>query len=151
LAAAVATCLGCGRSGDRPETAPVDGTVTYRGQPVAGATVSFLAEGAPRAAIGRTDERGRYRLTTFDHEDGAVLGPHVVTVYKSQGSENIAGPDPTLDRDAYLAAMDRAAQQAIAAEQAGSALPAKYADPKTSDLRAEVHEGENDIPLELVD
>ncbi len=144
-------CCGCGAGDDRPGTAPVSGTVIYRDQPVAGAMVSFIADGAPRAATGETDEQGRFTLTTFDPGDGAVLGPHVVTVYKSKASMTIAGPDPKLDRDAYLAAMDQAAQQAMAAEAAGSALPAKYSDPKTSDLRAEVGADENVVNLRLVD
>jgi hypothetical protein len=107
--------------------------------------------GAPRAASGETDGQGHFELTTFDPGDGAVLGSHVVTVYKAKVDAPIAGPDPNLDRDAYLAAMDKAAQQAIAAGEAGSSLPAKYADPKTSDLHAEVREGENQIDVALVD
>ncbi|MEO1980513.1 MAG: hypothetical protein ABGZ24_08345, partial [Fuerstiella sp.] len=48
---------GCGGS-DRPATYPVSGSVLYNGEPVAGASVSFWAEGAARAATGVTTAEG---------------------------------------------------------------------------------------------
>jgi hypothetical protein len=150
LAVVLSSGVGC-RQSDRPATTPVRGTLTYRGQPVAGATVSFLGRNSPRIASGETDEHGRFQLTTFDTNDGAVLGNHVVTVYKPAETMEPMGIDPNLDPQAYAEAMEKAAARAIKAQAAGSALPARYADPKTSELRREVSEGENVIDIELVD
>ncbi len=127
------------------------GVVTYRGKPVAGAGVAFHNDRAPRLASGETDESGRYQLSTFEPGDGAVIGTHVVTVYKAKKPIAPVAADPKLGHDAYMAALEKAAQQAIASDQAGSLLPAKYADPKTSDLQKEVRAGENEVNIELVD
>jgi hypothetical protein len=142
--------LGCGDNSRLP-MAPVVGIVTFEGLPVAGAKVSFMATGAPRAATGETDAEGRFELTTFEQGDGAILGSHAVTVYKPKQDVQIAGPDPNLDRDAYLAAMDAAAKQAMESQDAGSALPAKYSSAETSDLRVDVVDGDNNVPILLAD
>src|SRR5712671_5793789 len=79
--ALVGACLllaGCSQSGRMP-MAPVHGQVTYQGRPVANAAVEFLCPGASRPAAGTSDEQGNYRLTTFTANDGAMIGPHVVT------------------------------------------------------------------------
>lgn len=110
-----------------------------------------MQEGAPRSASGETDEAGHFELTTFEPSDGAIPGTHVVTVYKPKIAVAITGPEPGADRDKYLAAMDKAAEQAMAAQEAGSALPAKYADPAASGLTKEVKAGDNVIDIDLVD
>jgi hypothetical protein len=72
---------GCG---DDPRgLARVSGKVRYNGQPLADATVLFAPEehGA-RAASATTDNKGYYRLTTFDSFDGAKVGKHRVAVYR---------------------------------------------------------------------
>src|SRR5688500_1432938 len=81
ILAAICSSTGCAQS-DRPATFPVRGKVTYQGRPVTGASVAFLAPGAPRLAVGTTDGAGNYRLTTFESGDGAIAGTHVVTVRK---------------------------------------------------------------------
>lgn len=78
---------GCGGSNEY-ETTPVSGVVTCHGKPVANATVNFTplpAEGrAPgqrgRVALGLTDKDGRFKLTTYNDDDGAIVGKHTVTV-----------------------------------------------------------------------
>ena len=144
---------GCSQS-NRPATFPVHGTVTYRGKPVAGASVAFLAPGAPRFAVGTTDDAGRFSLTTYEPDDGAVIGTHVVTVQKIsvQPGPTYAMPDDgKIDNAAIERAMQEAAMRVEAAEKAGSELPAKYANHDTSDLRLEVVDGENDFKIELID
>jgi hypothetical protein len=76
LALAVA---GCGRG---PALAPVSGTVTMNGKPLARVRVEFWPEeGSPRST-GSTDEAGRFTLTTDGTaKPGAVVGRHKVVLY----------------------------------------------------------------------
>lgn len=78
------TILGCGKRGnaDRPPTVPVQGVVTYKGQPVEGASVSFQRTDRTKSAVGRTDAHGKYFLTTFEPGDGAMTGEYDVKIVK---------------------------------------------------------------------
>lgn len=142
--------LGCNRS-DQPATNPVRGTVTYRGQPLAGAAVTFMAEGASRAAVGKTDGAGSFQLTTYEPNDGAVAGTHVVTVKKYDSDPP---PLPTSPPDGSADPAEEAKYTAAMARwqvTAKIAVPKKYTDRNTSDLRREVVAGENSFEIELVD
>jgi len=79
LALALLLIIGCGRG--TPLTMPVKGTVTFQGSPLAEADVAFTPKGG-RPASGRTDAAGRFTLTTFRTNDGAMIGEHTVTVCK---------------------------------------------------------------------
>ncbi len=130
--------IGCGgAASDRAQCAAVSGTVTYKGQLVEGATVSFWTPTASRAATGQTDAKGSFRLTTFAADDGAVLGTHAVTVTKAAPA-------------AAMNASDMATGKADATP-VKDPLPAKYADAKTTTLKFEVKSGKNTAPLELTD
>jgi hypothetical protein len=130
---------GCGPKDTRVRRVPVSGTVFYKGTPVADADVVFDPAGATPAAAGKTDASGRYRLTTFDTDDGAVPGEYNVAVRKVQvisggkpanASDDYAGPPPN---EKWL-------------------LPAKYGQSATSGLTATVKEGQpNEFKLELQD
>jgi hypothetical protein len=154
----VVGCLlgGCSGSG-RPAIAPVQGKVTYNGKAVAGATVVYLCPGAPRLAVGTTDESGNYSLTTYEPNDGAMIGTHTITVKKSGGDsgsdvETPAEPlGPKEMTKAIEQSMHESAQQAREAEKSRSELPRRYAFMKTTDLRKEVVDGDNIIDLELTD
>jgi hypothetical protein len=73
---------GCSERG--PAIAPVDGIVTYKGQPVRHAIVRFLPQNVPNGSPGfaQTDADGKFArvTTTGSSEDGAVVGSHFVTV-----------------------------------------------------------------------
>lgn len=110
-----------------------------------------MADGAARAAIGKTDANGTFVLTTYKENDGAVPGNHLVTV-KKYDSDPPALPTAAADgavnpqdEAKYIAAMAR--WQATAK----IAVPRKYTDPKTSDLRSEVVAGENSLEIVLND
>jgi hypothetical protein len=147
---------GCSGSG-RPATAPVRGQVRYEGRPVANATVAFLCPGAPRLAVGTTDQSGNYQLTTYEENDGAIIGTHVVTVnlYASEseadalGSDSSASGQPT--SKSIEEAMRRSVKQIEKAEKAKPPIPTKYSDRRTSDLQKEVVDGENVIDIDLID
>jgi hypothetical protein len=141
-----AILAGCGGN-DHPETVPVAGTVTYKGAPVEGAQVSFMAPGAPRAAIGTTNSQGKFQLTTFEENDGAVIGKHAVTISKSGADQPAGGMDAMNPSDAYGQAMGAAASGTGAEE---GELPARYANPQSSGLEAEVtRDGTNDFTFPL--
>jgi hypothetical protein len=141
--------LGCSQS-NRTKTYPVQGTVTYRGKPVSGASVEFLAPGASRPATGVTDGNGRFRLTTFEADDGAIVGTHVVTVIKT-GSQPAAAANPGQVENDPAAIEKAMAQSALQQRQARSELPAKYADRRSSDLHFDVAAHENQFELKLND
>jgi hypothetical protein len=75
LLGAVLAAAGCGPGG--PKLAPVRGTITYQGARVPHGTVMFQPDNGP-AAIGEI-HNGAYSLKT-DTRNGALLGPHKVTV-----------------------------------------------------------------------
>lgn len=82
---------GCGGSGS-PPTGRVTGVVTFRGQPVEGAQVTFFAQQG-RPGSGVTDAKGRFVLSTFGSHDGALPGEHVVVISKKQSDpRNLYAP-----------------------------------------------------------
>jgi hypothetical protein len=84
LALLLATAGGCGDG--RPARVPVSGQVLIDSKPLAYGQIQFLPKGA-RASRGTLDEQGRFTLTCFDNNDGAVPGEHAVVV---SGSEQIS-------------------------------------------------------------
>lgn len=140
----LAACIGCsGAAG--PQTGRVSGRITVNGKPLAGANVNFdLKEGkSPRVATGVTDSDGRYTLSTFGKDDGAVLGKHVVWITMPQKGEAIDPNNPTAD---YGQMMSGAA---VGAKPDTGGIPAKYTSKKTSDLIREVKAGTNEINIDL--
>ena len=142
--------LGCGGGAKGPKTAKATGVVTYKGQPVVGASVTFSAPKAPRTGVGVTDGKGEFTIGTFGANDGAILGDHVVTVTltKRQGStENMKSED-------YLKKMSGGAgggsMPAIPGSDAKNELPEKYATAAGSPLKAKVESGaKNEFKFDL--
>lgn len=143
LLTALALC-GCSGKTDRPTTYSVSGQVAYQQKPVEGASVSFWAEGASRAAQGTTDKDGKFTLSTFELNDGAIEGTHKVTVVKSPpgaapaAAAPVAGSDPMELTKVYRATI------AANAKPTKPALPAKYALPSTTPIEAVVKAGDNE-------
>lgn len=71
------TLPGCGGSGTN--TVPVEGTVTWQGEPVAGIGVEFMPRQGNRPSQGYTDQSGHFKLNYTIHEEGAERGTHDVT------------------------------------------------------------------------
>jgi hypothetical protein len=68
---------GCSGSG----LVNVQGLVTLDGKPLANAHVNFAtADGKGHPAVGLSDRDGRFRLTTYKPDDGALPGEYRVTV-----------------------------------------------------------------------
>lgn len=133
--------LGCSGDGSNVPLAPVKGKVMLGDKPVAGVTVSFMAESAPRFAVGETDAEGNYQLTMFEENDGAAIGPNVVTITSSTPP----GPPPT-NAEEYSKVMglgtDKPKTQKVI-------IPEKYADPKRGLLKVIVKAGANEHSFKL--
>ncbi len=145
--------LGCAPAGpDRPDTFSVTGTVTHNGEAVEGAAVTFAPDGTGHAASGTTDASGKYTLTTFKADDGAVAGQYGVKIIKTEGGAD-AGGDAGFEPVEPGGAPALDDQGAEGAEDAGpkQLLPEKYADPSTSGFTAAVVEGSNTFDFALED
>lgn len=120
---------GCSRRG--PALAQVKGTVLYDGQPLAGATVSFVPDGSKgtkgRMAIGVTGADGRFSLRSFAPDDGAVTGFHNVSIAAMDSVPEDPAPQPN--------------GQPGPTPPLKSRIPARYNDPATSGFSAEVKAG----------
>lgn len=111
--------LGCGDG--RPTRVPVSGIVLVDGKPLAGGYVTVVPEKA-RPGGGEIGKDGRFTLTTFEGEDGCVLGEHKVAVV---------------------------ATQAIGNRGVRWFAPKKYSDAASSGLTVKVEGPTKDVKLEL--
>lgn len=98
LLAAATIMIGCGgATGDRKATAPVSGKVTFNGAAVSGGSITLAPIGdvkgpAGKPASGNVQADGTFKLSTYDKNDGAVIGKHRVT-YGPPPGETKEGPD----------------------------------------------------------
>jgi hypothetical protein len=127
--------LGCSNSHG---TASVSGTVTYKGQPVDGATVIFHTKGegpTAKPAQGKTDSSGSFSVTTYfapgEQPVGALPGDYAVTVTKIDEPQGAFDPhkDPPPKNH----------------------LPARYSTPQQSPLTVTIKTGSNRPELKLDD
>jgi hypothetical protein len=79
LFAALAAVAALGCSDGRPSRVPISGKVLIDGQPLKYGNVRFTPENA-RMSGGMLDSEGRFSLSCFERDDGAVIGLHRVTV-----------------------------------------------------------------------
>lgn len=144
---------GCGGA-ERPAMVPVSGTVNYNGSPVEGATVTFAAGTSARSSSGESDSSGKFKLTTFDTNDGAPVGEYVVTIAKfdaEAGTDTAAGSSPEKMKEMMEKQQALMSGQAVA-DKPKANLPLKYADGKTSGETRKVVAGEaNDFTFTLTD
>jgi hypothetical protein len=144
LSAACCCLAGCGetKKGQLP-TAQAAGQVTYRGKPLVRGEIKFLPVQTPgkeaRAAQGTLDEQGRYCLSTYAQDDGAVLGDYQVVVESRE-----APPED-------VTAARRMTNRGMAVLQPKSLIPMRYFDSRTSGLSAHVVSGKNTLNFDLKD
>ena len=142
--ALLALMAGCGRGPDGPPTYPTGGVIRVAGQPAAHALVQFHpvdpttgkpAEGPEVVAVTtRTEEDGRYSLSTRLADDGVPVGTFAVTVK--------AGGPPPLDEGA-VDGPPRATQRP-------STAWARFGDRATTPLKATVKaDGPNQIDFDV--
>ena len=106
---------------------PVQGRVLYKDKPATGAKVVFhpLGDSAPGLPLPQAtvEADGAFRLSTRTQHDGAAPGKYAVTVsWPSDGKK---------EEDGTAAGPDR--------------LGGRYANPKTTPLRAEVGSSDNQL------
>lgn len=78
---------GCGEG--RPQRVPVSGQVLIDGKPLTVGYIRFVPEGA-RPSGGQLDSQGRFTLTCYDGQDGAVPGKHRVEVAATEQVDETA-------------------------------------------------------------
>jgi len=147
----VAIAAGCGKS-VRSGAAKASGRVTYKGQPLADATVTLVPQsGKGAGAAGLTDESGRFRLTTSGGE-GAFPGAYKVTVTKTEEAAASAAP-----KTADIEALQKADLQGLkgapkSASPPKSLVPSKYTTAAKTPLSCEVTQGgKNEFDFDLAD
>jgi hypothetical protein len=138
--------------------APVEGTVTKDGHPLANIQVVFLTNldagtQGPRAS-GRTDEAGHYRLRTANGDDGAVTGKHRVVLYDLEASKGPMGLTRGPQRKEAvqrLPSEENAKRMKEQLKAASDALrvPPSYGRFNETLLRVEVQPGPQVIDLEV--
>lgn len=141
----VIAIAGCGGSkpSNRPNTVPVKGTVTYKGAPVEGATVSFMPQDAKgKGAVGKTAKSGEYRLATFGAGDGVMPGSYRVKITKTTSQNRL-----TEEQEKQYMAQGKQLPPNVEKDE----LPVKYKQEATSQLTADVKEGGKPINFELTD
>jgi len=138
----------CGCGSPDSKYTKVEGTITYNGEPVEGATVTFIAtDSSGESAAGRTDESGKYTVTSSQavHGGAGVLpGEYVVLV--SKRSAPTADPNQaafdrgeiTYDELQRLKAMRN---PYATGPRPTDELPAQYAQQNQSNLKVTVKKG----------
>jgi hypothetical protein len=141
MATATVACTQAAR--ERLAVYPVKGKVLYKGSPLPGALVVLekseaathgekpLETTGPIRATGRAGPDGSFQLRTYQGNDGAPVGDYVVGVSsvppKSEG--NLFALDPSTKTKSNP-----------------DVLRGRYADPKTSGLKAQVKAQDNELP-----
>lgn len=116
---AVVAIGGCGDG--RPTRVPVAGQVLIDGQPLTRGEIQFVSE-VGRPSVAKLDREGRFRLSCFEENDGALLGFHKVSITAAEG----LGPTKTR----WYA-------------------PKKYANVNTSELTQEITGPVDDLLIEI--
>ena len=151
---------GCDRYDDTGlALARAEGTVTYNGVPLEGATVTM--QNSIGLATGTTDAQGRFAMATVHggiSYPGVPQGALQVTVTKTEAIESFdVSPPPANDAPAEeIKANEEIVPKAEANRRKATAprslIPANYADPKTSGLMIKLtRKGKTDIQIVLTD
>lgn len=151
--------IGCSSGNSGPKLASVDGTVTYLGKPLAGATVMFVPNNGP-IATGETDSDGKFTLSS-GASPGVTVGPVKVSItafppdQEAPGASAVADQPKTPEEMAAYMKKAEEMQKAMASGQAPpqpkSLIPEKYGKIDTSGLSFTVEASGNnhfEIPLQ---
>lgn len=130
----VAASIGCGSG-----LVPAEGLVLLDGQPLAGATVTFMPQAKGRPASAVTGADGRFKAALPDGKGGLAPGEYRVVVM--------------LVKQAVVAAGGEAAETASGGGGGPPVeyiVPQRFGNPETSGLTASLSRGATDLRFELV-
>ena len=145
--------IGC-KKGGLQGLVPLSGTVTYNGEPVEGAQITFAPDDAAngRSALAKTEADGSYKAMTLIPGDGVMPGSYKVAVRKmteppANGSDPVARPEGSDvdDKDADA----ESAKNSRLKDEVQDLLPMQYASPMTSGLTVTVEKGTATYDIEL--
>jgi len=147
---------GCGS--DSIPVQPVTGTVTYKGEPLEGANITFIpADGSGRGASALTEPNGTFSLSTpAATKDGAMVGEYNVFVEKSitvvsaTGREYIP-PQRESNLQPWDPGYDRSIESDNVVTHPRSVIPEKYNNQQMPLLTATVQKGKNVFDFNLED
>ncbi|MCL2005132.1 MAG: carboxypeptidase-like regulatory domain-containing protein [Planctomycetaceae bacterium] len=148
---AFAMVAGCGGN---PNLGQVTGIVTFNGDPVEGATVSFIpASPDGILAVGTTDAEGRYVLAAPVQDAGvsrgALQGTYNVTIRKTEVTPH---PDSVLYQQGEITYNELMNRGGGGQSTIREVLPVRFNDVQRSGLQAEVvAQTQNVFDFALVD
>ena len=123
----ICSTTGCN---DSPNIIPVKGTVLLNGKPLEGAAVLFHPTAEVRPAVGVTDKRGKFHLTTRSPGDGAHVGLNKVSITKESDEPQLNDAEEGIQDFTLI-------------------TPAQYASPELSGLEIDVYPGMDSIILKM--
>jgi len=152
--------IGCNNPDAR--LAMVEGTITYNGQPVEGATVTFLpVDPAGEIAVGLTDADGRFTLNStaaVGVGTGALPGEYTVLVVARQAQHDPHAEARRQYDEAYergeitFDQLDARLRARPGPPPPRNLVPERYGNPGATDLRATVERVRiNTFTFDLVD
>ncbi|MSR32615.1 MAG: hypothetical protein EXR99_14035 [Gemmataceae bacterium] len=124
----------------RPKVVPVEGTIMYKGAPLADATVTFTNTATSTTAYAHTAADGKFIQTTFVKGDGAAPGKQDVAVRKVLLIDKAKGLDTGASSEIPPLPEER------------WQIPQKFGSAQTSGLGLEIPEsGNKALVIELKD
>ncbi|GAB4129473.1 hypothetical protein [Thermopirellula anaerolimosa] len=142
---AVLTLPGCGKGKTSvPKTYPTSIKITYRGQPLEGASVTLIPQDqSGRGASGVTNAEGVAKLAIPGLAEGAVPGKYWITVSKVEGG----GAATATTAEEFYKQQEAGANAAPSGPK--QVLPVKYLSAQSSGLECTVAEQEGEQVFEF--
>ena len=144
---------GCGDDSGLTKRYSVSGKVTYKGEPVKKATITFLPTTPDGRGAGGQVVDGQYTLTTSSPNDGALPGMYKVTIDDRQTdtAKAQAEVDALAKKRGVTYSRIPEGFQGRAKNLIKGVVPGKYQTPETSGLEKEVKAQSNTIDFVLTD
>jgi len=124
---------------ERPQTVTAKGVITRKGQPLSRVLVMCKPIDGKYGCASLTDESGRFNLTTFNPDPGAVPGKYEVSVQTTVQQQQVAEPPEDV-------VIPPGQKPPVPTPE----LPSKFASYETAQLTLEIPAGgSSDLKIEL--